>query len=30
MFAAGSAVYLVQARRRNQWPFQRALPLVRA
>jgi amino acid transporter len=30
MFAAGTAVYLVQARRQSQWPFQRALPLVRA
>jgi amino acid transporter len=30
MFAAGTAVYLIQARRQNQWPFQSPLPLVRA
>jgi hypothetical protein len=30
MFSAGTAVYLIQARRRSQWPFQRTLPLVRA
>jgi hypothetical protein len=30
MFAAGTAVYLIQARRQSQWPFQRELPLVRA
>jgi amino acid transporter len=30
MFAAGTTVYLIQARRQSQWPFQRELPLVRA
>jgi hypothetical protein len=30
MFTAGTAVYLIQARRQSQWPFQRTLPLVRA
>ena len=30
MFAAGTAVYLTQARRRSQWPFDRALPLASA
>src|SRR4051794_27238103 len=30
MFAAGTAVYLMQARRRSQWPFDRALPLASA
>ena len=29
MFSAGTVVYLVQARRRSQWPFQQ-LPLLRA
>jgi len=30
MFSAGTAVYLIQARRRSHWPFQRELPLVGA
>ena len=30
MFAAGTVVYLMQARRRSQWPFDRALPLASA
>jgi amino acid transporter len=30
MFAAGTAVYLLQARRQGNWPFQNALPLQRA
>jgi amino acid transporter len=30
MFAAGTAVYLVQARRQGNWPFHNALPLQRA
>src|SRR5262249_52794013 len=28
MFLAGTGVYLMQARRRSQWPFDRALPLL--
>jgi amino acid transporter len=28
MFLAGTGVYLVQARRRSQWPFHRTLPLL--
>jgi amino acid transporter len=30
MFAAGTAVYLLQARRQGNWPFQSTLPLQRA
>jgi amino acid transporter len=30
MFLAGTAVYLIQARRQKHWPFQRAWPLLSA
>jgi len=30
MFAAGTAVYMIQARRQRHWPFQRVLPLLSA